>query len=472
MPELSPLTQKLIKELSRSSEGVNVKRDVIKKTLYFFIEKDISLTTQSFLEKMGCSTKKEEKLQKIIDKCLYIIKNLPPNATGSREVFIAWILSVASCEIEEFFKGEDPFLFYFFNSIKKTIEINKEIENRDLLLYVSIQKTIFNFDNSLIAYHLLKLKYNNWENYTTEDIENITPQIYKERREISSLLNSFHLRKINRICKQRKLSFLVLKEVLKKNDKDLLSNPEHVEKETISYYEKYLDKAKNNTLKLVTFFALFALTTKIVLLLFLEIPLFGFNDFTASLTGLLPTILIAMLSVKVKSPSLKNRKKLVLQIIRILYKKEEEPVIINLPKERKNSYLLIDGFYLFGFLLLFFLLVWSFTFILPLLSSFILVFYILIVAFLDVLIREKMKELFVIEKKENFLNIVVDMLAFPLIKIKNWINIEREREIKKKRRKNIKNKISFSFNYNFDISSYYKKTKKYLREKKENIYKT
>jgi hypothetical protein len=465
MPELSPLTQKLIKDLSRSSKAVDIKRDVLKKALLFFVENNVSPTVDSFLEKIGCSIEKKEKLQEIIDKYFYIIKNLPPNATGSREVFIAWILSIASHEIEEFFKGENVFLFYVFNSIKKTIEINEDVENRDLLLYVAVQKTIFNFNNTLIAYHLLKLKHDKWENYTAEDIKKITPQIYKERREMSSLLNNFHLRKINRLCKQRKLSYLVFKDILKnpKNTKELLSDPEQVEKEVITYYEKHLERIKNNTLNLITLFALFALITKIAFLLFLEVPLFEFNNFTASLSGLLPTILIALLAIKVQSPPLKNRKKLVLQVVKILYKKEEKPMVINIPKERKNHYLLIDIFYFLGFLVFASLLVFLFTFILPLLSSFLLVFYLLFIAFLDVLIRERIKEFLVIEKNENFLNIIVDMLAFPLVKIKSWPNLEKEKK---------KKKVSFSFSYKLDIFSRCKKIKNYLKEKKENIYKT
>ncbi len=464
MPELSPLTQKLVKDLSRSSKRIDVKRDAIKKALHFFIENEISPTADLLLEKITYSTEKKEKLQKIIDKYFYIIKNLPSNATGSREIFITWILSVASCEIEEFLRGENIFLFYFLNAIKKTIEIDKKVENRDFLLHIAVQKTIFNFDNTLIAYHLLKLKYDNWQDYTPENIKNITPQIYKERREISALLNNFYLRKISRLCKQKKPSYLVLKDVLEKNAKELLSDPTHVEKEIITYYEERLEKLKSGALKLVTLFTLLTLITKIAFLLFLEIPLFGFNDLTASLSGLLPAILVAFLATKVHSPSLKNRKKLVLQVIRILYKKDEEPMIINLPQERKNSYLLIDGFYFLGFLIFTSLLVWSFTLIFPLLSSFILVFYLLVVAFLDVLLREKMREFLVIEKKENFFNIVIDMLAFPLVKIKNRASIERE--------KSKKRKISFSFNYKIDISSYCKKTRSYLKEKKENIYKT
>lgn len=466
MPELSPLTQKLIKDLNRSNEGVIVKRDVVKKALHFSVENNTAFSVESFLKEINCSTEKKEKLQKILDKYFYIIKNLPPNATGSREVFISWILSVATYEIEEFFKGEDPFLFYFFNYLKKTIEIDKDIKEGELLLYTSIQKTIFNFDNVLTAYHLLKLKYDKWGDYTIEDIKNITPQIYKERREMLSLLNSFHLKKINLLCKQRKLSYLVLREIIRKNDKELFSDPELVEKEIIIYYEKYLDKIKNSGLGLITFFALFALITKIMLLLFLEMPLFGFDDFTASLIGFLPTIFVALLAIKVQSPSLKNRKKLVLQVIRILYRKEEKPMLIPLPREKKNTYLLINAFYFLGFFIFSFLLFWSFTHFLPPLSSFILLFYFLLIAFLDVLIREKMKEVFVIEKKENLLNIVVDMLAFPLIKIKNWSKKEKEK------RKRGKEKISFAFNCNLDISSRCKKIKSYLREKKENIYKT
>ncbi len=485
MAELSPLTQKLVKELSRSSEpSSKAKRGVINGALQKFVKNRASFSTKSFLEEIQCSCN-ENDLQKIIDKYLYIIDNLPSNATGSKIRFIEWLLSVASCEIDQFInqENEDSFLFYVFNSIKKVAEIDENIEERELLLYIAIQQAIFRFDKAKISYHLLKKKYENWEKYSLEDIKNITPQIYKERREIMSLFEHPQLKKIYLLCKSKSLSYVVSYNILEKSKKDLLENPEHVEKEVSVYYKNFLEKIKKESLKRITLFALFVLITKILLLFFVEIPLLSrmgktvFNDFTITLNALLPTILVTALVFRLPFPGEKNRKKLNLEVLRILYKKDEKPSVLKLPKKEKHIYLFINLIYLFSFIILSSFSVWALNFLFPLFSSLFFILYFITIAYLDVLTRESWKEVYIIQKKENFLNVFIDIFAFPLIMIRKWMMTKKEKDVKKIN-------ISFTFFKKINISfAFFKKikkglpicfrkVKKTLREKKENIYKT
>ena len=495
MAELSPLTQKLVKELSRSSESSSkVERAAINRSLQRFVKNRSLFSLKSFLEEIQCSCS-EDSLQKIIDKYFYIIDNLPPNATGSRERFIEWLLSVASCEISQFINqgNEDSFLFYIFNSIKKVAEIDENIEERELLLYIAVQQAIFRFDKAKISYHLLKKKYENWKNYSLEDIKKITPQIYKERREIMSLFEHPQLKRIYLLCKSKSPSYIVSYNILEKSKKDLLEDPEHVEKEVSIYYKNFLEKIKKESLKLITVFALFALIVKILLLFFIEIPLslyIGktlFSDFTITLNALLPAILITILALRLSSPGEKNKKKLNLEVLRILYKKDEKPSVLKLPKKEKRIYLFINLIYLFGFIFLSSLSVWLLSFFFPLFSSFIFILFLTTIAYLDVLIRESWKEVYIIQKKENFLNVFIDIFAFPLIMIRKWVMTKKEKDVKKINISFIFFKrinISFSFFRKINIPFiffkkikkglpiYFRKLKKTLREKKENIYKT
>jgi hypothetical protein len=487
MAELSPLTQKLVKELSRSSGSSptnKVERVFIYKELQKFVKNRSLFSIESFLKEINCSCD-ENNLQKIIDKYFYIIDNLPVNATGSKITFIDWLLSVASCEIEQFLNqnSEDNLLFYTFNSIKKVIEIDENIKERDLLLYIAIQQAIFRFDKERISYHVLKMKYEKWENYLLEDIKKITPQIYKERREIMSLFQHPQLKRIYLLCKSKSLVYTVSHNILEKSKKDLLVDPEHVEKEVSVYYKSFLEKIKKESSKLITLFALFAIATKTLFLLFIEIPFFKhtervlFNDFTITLNALLPTILITTLVLRLSSPGEKNRKKLNLEVLKILYKKEENPSVLKLPKKEKRIYLFINLIYFFGFLLLASFSVWSLSFFFPIFSSFIFTIYLIIIAYLDVLIRESWKEVYIIERKENYLNIFIDIFAFPLIMTRKWMMTKKEKDVKKI---NISfaffKKINISFSYFKKIKKnlpvYFRKVKKTLREKKENIYKT
>jgi len=480
MTELSPLTQKLIKDLNRSSRSFStdkIERVVISRALQKFVKNKPLFSMESFLKEIHCSAGEDAKknLQKITDKYFYIIENLPVNATGSRIKFIEWLLSVASCEIEYLLnqETENDFLFYVFNSIKKTIEVDEEIKEREILLYIAVQQAIFRFDRAKISYHVLKMKYEKWENYSLEDIKNITPQIYKERREIMSLFQHPQLKRIYLLCKSKSLAYTVLHNILEKSKKDLLTDPEHIEKEVSIHYKNFLEKIKKESSKLITLFALFFLATKILLLFFIEIPFLEhtgkilFNDFTITLNALLPTILITLLALRLSSPEEKNRKKLNLEVLKILYKKDEKPSVFKLPKKEKRIYFFINLIYFFSFILLASFSVWALNFLFPLFSSLIFIIYLIIVAYLDVLIRERWKEVYIIEKKENYLNIFVDIFAFPLIMTRKWMMTQKEKDIKK---------ITISFTFFKKIKkvfpSYLKQVKKSLREKKENIYKT
>ncbi len=473
MTELAPLTQKLIKDITRSEKDSSLSKEegfVRKKennywendhllfcnlcekvlTKIFNKKKTLAISVEDFLfefNQIDFLLLKDERKKKELQCILYKYKNVSKNSD------IGWFISIASCEIEELLshaKEERRFLSYTYNSIKKSLDTDNE------LLYIAIQQTIFNIKKTTIIYHLLKAKNKDWEN------------IYSEKEEIEKLFEKPLLKKVQGICRKKRFIYKIIETALKNNSKDIrdfLENPERIEKEIILEYEKKVNNTKSNLFNFLFITTVLILATRLLLLIYVEVPLIGFlnnnifNDLSLTLSVVIPFTLSAFLALEIKSPPEKNRKKLFIEILKTLYKKDES-LAIKL-EERKNNlaHTFFSLFYTLGFLILFSATTGIlFLLGLPLISSIILSLFASFISFIEVLIREKLSTLYVIEKKENFFNIITDIFAFPLLKIRKYfLSFEKKTLVKKKR--------------NLKFKKTKRKWKEKLKEKKENIYK-
>ncbi len=533
MPELSPLTQKLIKDFSRSKKenierkddpiievdeitlrvarfyekirGVIdwkgehlLKRNVIERILKrkvfskTALEADISsipaepfvidLIRSGHFQGNRIRESKIKEVQNVLDKYVYIINYLYNSEKGLSVSFGNWISSIAACEIEDLLSGskkEKIILFYAFNSIKKTVAVEKGIEEseKNILLFIALQQALFNLDTPIITYHTLSLKYKNWKNPSKEELEYFAQNLLKEKEEMDRLLNHPLLKKFYQFCKVYNTPYLIIGDILEenhKNAKELLLNPEKVEEKIIKHYEKRVEKMKGRLYRGATYSTISIFVTNVAALLAVEIPLSRYIDigeftyFVIAVDVLVPTLLMAFLIVTVSPPPNKNRRRVALETMRVLYKKENEEVhTIKKPKEKKSVlYFVVSLFYAISFLASVGIIVWLLSMInFPLLSYFIFIIFLSLIAFAGVKIRERSKELHMIEVKEGFSSLIVDIFALPVIRLGKWLTLRWEKY----------NMLSVVFSAFLDMPfklfvEFLDQWRSYLKEKKEEIY--
>ncbi len=535
MSELSPLTQKLLRDFFRSGkssfkeEGPFLEADEITVRVASFYEKirgvidwkgehllkrnaiERSLKRKIFSEtalraevapipaepfvtdlirsghfkSKRIAESKVTQVQSALDKYVYLLQKTPKNkGNGFKISFGNWLSAVAACEVEEILSESDKeraLLSYAFRLLKKKIKIEneKEIkeEEKDLLLYIAVQQALFNLDSPIISYHILKFKYENWKNPGKEDLKKIAESIHKEKEEIDRLLRHPLLKKLYQLCKKKNTPYLIIGDILRDNPKkakEILSDPEKAEKKIVEYYQKRVDKMKGRLYRAAMYTTVSIFITNVAALLAIEIPFsryIGIGEFTplvVAIDVLVPTLLMALLVITVSPPPEKNKKMVVLETMKVLYKREREDTHLIRGSKRKKPalYFAVSVFYAICFLISVGAIVWLLSLInFPLLSYFIFIIFLSLIAFAGVKIRERAKELYMIETKDNFLTVIVDLFALPVVQLGKWLTARWEKY-------NILSVfftalLDMPFKFFIEILDHWRD---YLKEKKEGIY--
>ncbi len=429
---------------------------------------------------------KVEDVQEILDKYLYILNNLPDEKDSDYKVdTYQWLTSVASCEIEETLspsKGEKFLIEYMFEQMKKRVEVEKgyfdelDTKTKETLLYIAIQRALFNLDEPIITYHLFKHSYPNWHNLSQDELKKIALQIYKIREKIDYYFNHKLETKFYHLSKKHSTPYLLLGDILKNNSKtpkEAIENPQELEKKIKAVYQKRVETMKSRLSRSAAYATISIFITNVAALYALEIPLATLMDYdypiqAVFVTIFIPTILMAAFVLTISPPPEENLHKVILESMKIVYKKEKKDKL-KIKKPRKRGFIsnfiinLIWTLSLFASIAIIFYVLNLASF--PPLSYLIFIIFLSLIAFAGTKIRDRAKELHMMTEKENFLNVLMDIFALPVIRLGKWFT-------NKWKRYNI---ISIFFSALIDLPfmsfiQFLEQWRSFLKEKREDIY--
>ncbi len=480
MSRISPLTEKIIRDLSRIKKETEESEEIFKvqKTDYTPLKKLISwreehllkrnaieralreelfsakkiaseippISAESFFTALAhtgifpntVARSKISKLQEVLNKYAQIISHSPKSGK-SKTSFIGWLVDIASCEIEEVLserEEERKILFYTFRSLKNSINIKEEIEEKekDYLLFIALQQTLFGLDHPTTTYHLLKLKSETDEFPEEEEYDKEAERLWKGKRKIDFLFKHPLLKKLYKFCKKRSAPYLVIKSILKENPekaKEVFSQPEEVEEKIKNSYEKIEKSIRKKSRRVALYATVLVLMIRAAVFFTIEVhagierieilPMFV-NIFT-------PSLLMALIAFSVSPPHERNKKKVVLEAMKIIYRKKDDDKcdIEKAKKEKGLLYTLIGILYIFVFFLIAGAIFWALSLLNFLLfSCIIFMIFVSFASFAGIKIRESATDLHMI-KKNNPLSFFVDILALPVAMLLRWINTERKK---------------------------------------------
>lgn len=494
-PKANNFQRKIKERISKKDESL-IKRRSIEKILQrdFFPEekagKKISdassekfikeLISLGHLQNKTIDSSKKEEIKEVLQKYSQILKGFPRKDKVKKSSFTKWVVSLAACEIEEKLSPEKEnkaLLFYMFHSIKKSVEIQGKIkeEKKETLLYIAVQQALFNFEKPVIYHNLLQLKYPEKESFNKEDFRENGKELYKEKKEIDRLLKHSLLKKLYHFCRLHCIPFLVAGDVISENPKkasEFLLDPEETEKKIITHYENRAYAKRKRALRALKYSIILMFLLSVISFFASEIPITaqGENgDFSLlSFTFILfcPTLLITFLSLPIKMPPKKNKKRIVLRTMEIIYKKEKRDVYNLQGKTSPKTFSLFS----FLYLLLFVLFIGIIAFLLQKtsispLSSFLFILFLPLISFLTVKIKKEAKDLWMVKRKNTPWFFLVDIFAFPLLYIEKRFTKKKEKQSTFYVFLNIFLDTPFSV-FTEMLSDY----RSYLREKKEGLY--
>ncbi len=391
---------------------------------------------------------KEDKIlavQKIINKYLVILKNIPQNQKDKTGIqFFNWLVEISACEVEETIEPDikkNALIDYMFETMKQRIKVSDKIftlgylnkEDKDTQIYIAIQQALFKFDKPMVSYNLIKYKYPQWINASPELIIKISQNIYKIYQKINEDIDHRLAKKFYHVCEKYDTPFLLLGDILSSNKINEIENeiliPEKFEGHIRSAYKKRMQTLKARLRRAAIYSTISIFITKILSLLALEVILAevqgNLNYYRLGSDILIPTFLMFALVSTIRPPSSKNLNIVIMESMKIVFQKDKSDTYeIRLPKQRGIiGKSIISFFYLVGACISYGLIYWGFTsFGFPITSIIINIIFIALILFAGTAIRKRARELAVEDEKEGFFSFIGDILLLPIMGLGRWLS--------------------------------------------------
>ena len=393
---------------------------------------------------------KINEVQKSIDKYIYILDNAPTLSTEKQKLrFYNWLIGIMACEVEDILAPsirEIALIDYMTELMKERIKLNEGTfvvggiskEEKDIQIYIAVQRALFKLDPSMITYHLIEKIYPEWNNLPKPALEKITANIQSIREKIKKTLSHRLADKFYNICEKYDTPYLLLGDIISKNPmeaEEKLLQGEILESSIKAAYNKRLKTLKGRLARAAVFATLSVFITKVSLFLAIEIPIDKyitkqFNPLAIGIDILVPTLLMAFLIATIRPPKRGNLEQVILEVSKIIYNRENKDIYEI--KTRKKRGVIVSFIISILYILSFCLLIWVIFLGLhkinfPPLSYLIFIVFLSLIAFAGTRIREQAKELQVIEEKRGFIAFLLDLFSLPLIHLGKSLSREWEK---------------------------------------------
>ena len=425
---------------------------------------------------------KISKIQEIIDKYIYII-NQSLSKNDSQIQLMQWICSIAACEIEESLSPairEQALIGFMYEKIKESLILSKSIQvtegEKNIQVFIAVQKALFHLDSSMLTYSLIKYKYSSWKRLLRGDekLKDVAINIHSIKEEMEDHLNHPLGGKIELLCEKYNTPYLLLNDIITDNPSTIeekISDPSFLESIIKEKYNQRLLNLKSRLTRAAFYSTISIFITNIIALFAIEIPIaryFGEFSTTAYLvTIFVPTLLMAVLILAIDPPPKGNLEKVIMETMKIIYKNEKKDSyeIKSFRKKGVVFAFFISIIYLISFIISIGFMVWALSKInFPPFSYIVFIVFLSLIAFAGSKLRRKSKELHMIEEKEGFFITLVDFFALPVLLLGKWLTLRWKKY----------NIISIFFNAIIDMPfsifvEFLEQWRYFLKEKKERL---
>jgi hypothetical protein len=355
--------------------------------------------------------------------------------------FYTWLIEIAACEIEEIlapaFK-ENALLNLMTNLLYQRTRIvpTDRIDNLEKLIqiYISSQRTLYNFDEPIIAYNVIKIRYPYWLKEDKETVDQIVENAEGIYQQIENDLESKDGKKFFKLASKYDAAYRIIGDLLEDiNDKPAVVLETLANEDKLDALIEKIYAARKKSLKGRLFRS--AIYSTLSLFIAGGFSYFVFEGPVARLAGkefsllalfidlLIPSLVMFVLVIIIRPPPDKNLIAVKKEIKKVIYNSDDDVYEINYIKKKNKVlqaiFLLLSG--LAGASSLWFVF-WIFKVAnVPWTSMYIDTVNVAMVVFAAMAVREKSKEI-TIEDGGNFAEFLVDLFSIPMAKLGQWFS--------------------------------------------------
>ncbi|OGL96412.1 hypothetical protein A2318_03375 [Candidatus Uhrbacteria bacterium RIFOXYB2_FULL_45_11] len=420
----------------------------------------------------------------VFEKYKMLFAGLTENTKEDQEQY-EWLLDVLSTEIE-YLVGppciDEALASYAYQVLRtRTKWQTKAVSeaDQDLQLYIAVHRAVLKSNEATIRYRIFTLYYPKWRTANANDavVREVAMNFRKVYSSVEQELKHASGDAIFRFVRRHTVVFRLIADVAQDNPEAFQSaiqsgDVKAIDKAITAAAKDRYGKFRSRLMRTVFRAAFFLLLTKSILAFLVEYPyevlvLQSTYYLPLMVNILFPPFLLALIGLSVKIPEKKNTEDILAELHAFLGLGEETTFVFKQKKQKAYGVLwwIFHGLYAVVFLAMI-VLIASFLrrFGFNSLSITFFVFFLSLVAYFGIRIRNTRRDLLLIENHRGFFLILGDILFLPMIRAGRWISIRAPRV-------NI-----FLFFFDFIIEAPFKALVElienwlaFLREKREEI---
>lgn len=404
------------------------------------------LIRAGYIENNALPQKKVLEAARVINRYQRLIFEVFGDLKGrDREKMHRWFFEIAACELDEILSPQpkqNAIVEMMYRSIFDDFVVEGEsisAEEKNILIYIAILRAFLKADQYLVEYHLLKLYFPNWGSVDFANARKTRKMIVEVRDRIYSFVNhSLNRYFLVRVQKYTPY-FIIIRDILEENTEEaraILSDSEKLEEAVDEASKKRYDELGARLKRSIIRSFIYLFLTKILIAIAVEVPvdfyLYGVIHYYPLVTNVLfHPIFLAVLVLSARKPDEKNTEKMIVGVKEIVYGYEPEAgayVIKRATKTKGVGEVIFNTLYAVLFLL-------SFGGIVLLLRFFefgwvsvgLFLFFLSIVSFFGIKIRNTSRELIVLDRKDSIFRLPLDLMVIPIIRVGRWLSLNFSR---------------------------------------------
>lgn len=408
----------------------------------------LELMRSGYFDNGKIAKKQIKEIENILSKYITILDNSnDPVAPTKKHVknkmeFYTWMLEIAACEIEEVlapaFK-ENALLNLMTNVIYERNHILPSTQlsdfDRMIQIYIACMRTLYNFDDPIISYNVIKIRYPFWIEENPASIDHATKEVHKIRQQIDDDLNSEEGKSFFKLTGKYDAAYRIIGDILDSINntpevvREKLANPEELKKMVSEIYFKRKASLKSRLFRSAIYSTLSIFVAGIASFILFEGPvarLAGreFSILSLFVDLLIPSAVMFILVIFIRPPKDENLRVVQKEIVKIIHKQNSEDVYEIDFRRKKNKvldFIFIAISVVCGALAMRFI-YWIFEIgKVPWTSVYLDTINVAMVVFAAMAIKQKSREI-TIEDHGNFIEFLLELFSIPLAKIGQWFS--------------------------------------------------
>lgn len=370
----------------------------------------------------------------------FLNKAIPSLSGRRREEIFSWCLVMLACELEEVLSASHHkramVEFVYATMLERVDVMSKQVteDERKVQIYTAVLRSYLQYDEDLTTYELLKFFYPEWREGKEETLNRVARNVSNIHSSLTAQIHHPLQERLVRQFKRVNILFIIFSDWLKQSPDPLatLQHPNQlasaIEEAANEKYKQVKIKLRRASLRSI----IYVFITKMLLALLLEIPYDYFfighlNYVPITINAVFHPLLLFAIALAVHIPTRENTEKIVEGIKDLVYRYEGKTIVYQIRPKIRRNWLLITLFrilYLLTFVI-------TFGGLIAILVSLhfnwlgmtLFVVFLTVVSFFGLRVRQLAKDLVVIDRRDNFLNVIIDFFTIPIVRAGRWLSV-------------------------------------------------